>query len=373
MSTEVDSQKYYSSTIERTNVQDSRLGEINVPNAGAIHNPTIEKKANELAEQNGGKRRLRSICGTFWCEDYEFRQQQFDFVLKVWGGELRFISYGAIEKTEENKKSHCHFLIMFNGNKQWKTIIKTLDPHLYHIEAARKPNAAHSYCKKEDPDNVLEWGDPPKQGARTDLKKIMEECNYEIERIQNEYTNEFMRYKNGFERCCEVATRGKRVLTKLDIRFNEETKKYEVHEEKRAEVEWHCGPAGAGKTLSVKQSVCDALNEGECTPETITMIDQIQNEFFIGDIAEKTDIMIIDDFRGSDMKYSHLLKTFDGRNCPIKGGQRFIKAKKIYVTSSMTPEQCYENLDARDGIGQLQRRIKQVYKYEPVENDETEF
>lgn len=170
MDSEVGHRSTPSKTNEQTNVQDTRLGEINVPNAGAIHNPTIEKQANELKEING-KARIRGICGTMWCQSTEERDAEYERIFKIFNTELKFICYGDVEKTEENKKNHLHYLVMFTGQKQWKTIIKSFDPHKYHIEPARKPNAAYSYCKKHDPDNIREWGEPPKQGARTDLKK----------------------------------------------------------------------------------------------------------------------------------------------------------------------------------------------------------
>ena len=38
---------------------------------------------------------------------------------------------------------------------------------------------------------MLEHGEPPKQGARTDLMKIIEENNAEIEKIQMNASNEY--------------------------------------------------------------------------------------------------------------------------------------------------------------------------------------
>ena len=123
MNSVVDTQVLNSKTINISEQVDNRLGEINVPNAGALHNPTIERQANEL-EQINGKRRFRSITGTMWCDDYETRQQHFDKVCKVWCNELKFVCYGAIERTEENKKPHCHFLIMFDGQNNGKPSLK---------------------------------------------------------------------------------------------------------------------------------------------------------------------------------------------------------------------------------------------------------
>lgn len=370
MNSEVNSEVLNSNNINLCAQIDNRMGEINVPNAGAIHNPTIEKQANEL-EQINGKRRFRSITGTMWCDDYELRQQHFDKVCKVWCNELKFVCYGAIERTEENKKPHCHFLIMFDGQKQWKTIIKTLDPHVYHIEAARKVNAAYSYCRKEDPDNMLEYGEAPKQGTRTDLMKIIEENNAEIEKIQMNATNEYMRYKNGFEAVCNTINRGKRIMEALKVTKDKDGKFVKRQTEDRAKVYWYYGPAGVGKTRTVEDEIVKLQHENKCNEYTVTKIDQIHNEFFVGDIAETSDVLWIDDFRGSKMKYDDLLTLLDGRCVSIKGGYRYIKAKYVFITSPFSPRECYHNLAAGDGIEQLERRITQVISFRT--NNENEF
>lgn len=372
MNSEVNSEVVQCITSNNCAHIDSRLGEINVPNAGAIHNPTIEKQANELEKVNG-KRRFRSICGTFWCDSYELRQQHFDNVCKIWVKELKFVCYGAIERTEENKKPHCHFLIMFDSQKQWKTIIKTLDTHLYHIEAARKVNAAYSYCRKEDPDNLLEWGEPPKQGARTDLMKIIEENNAEIEKIQMNATNEYMRYKNGFEAVCDTINRGKRIMEALKVSKDENGKFVKRKTEDRAKVFWYYGPAGVGKTRTVEDEIIKLQNEDKCTEYTVTKIDQIHNDFFVGDIAEITDVLWIDDFRGSKMRYDDLLTLLDGRCVSVKGGHRYIKAKYVFITSPFSPKECYYNLAAGDGIDQLERRITKILSFRCEENDDEMF
>lgn len=347
-----------------TEIEDPRLGEI-FGNAAEKHNPKLKAAALAL-QRRFGKSRVRSLCMTFWCDDQDLRQKVFDKVVKTFEGEARFICYGAIEKTEENKKPHCHVLVMFKQQKTWLTCIKTFKPEFYHVEETISNTAAYSYCKKEDPDDVLQWGEPPAQGTRTDLKNIMEECNYEIERIQNEYTNQFMRYKNGFEACCDVHNRPKRIMKRLHLTRDENG---EIHRyaEDRAEVEWHYGPPGAGKSFNIEKTIEQLIREDKVHENNISYIDEIHNGFFVGDIAEKTDVLVIDDFRGSDMKYSHLLKLFDGRCVSIKGGHRWMKAKYIFITSALSPEECYENLAANDKIGQLMRRIKEVYRYEPVE------
>lgn len=325
----------------------------------------IEKQANEL-EKTSGKRRMRSIMATLWSDDYNVRQNEFDKVCKIWIKELKFVCYGAIEKTEENKKPHCHVLIMFNGQKQWKTIIKTLDPHIYHIEAVHSPKAAYSYCRKEDPDNLLEFGEPPNQGNRTDLKKLVDENQGSIEKIMETDPNTYSRYRNGLLDYCEYVKRPKRILDRLKCIQNENGEYVKDQEKvKGADVKWFYGPAGSGKSKRVEEEIMKLLNEKKCEITNISVVDEIANDFFIGDIAETTDVLWLDDFRGSDMKYNKLLKLIDGRNVNVKGGKKFIKPKYIFITSPMTPQDCYHNLSYNDGIDQLLRRITEIVDFTP--------
>lgn len=367
---EVDSEVFQCKTNES---EDLRVGKIEVPNAGAIHNPTIAKEAENM-EKTHGKRRFRSITGTFWCDSEEVRQQEFEKVTNVWLSELKFVCYGAIERTEENKKPHCHFLIMFNGQKQWSTIIKTLSTKTHHIEPARKVNAAYDYCRKEDPHNLLEYGKPPSQGARNDLKKLVEDCNASVEKIMETDLNTYARYRNGILDYCQYKQSAEQIKTRFKMLIDENniaTKDVE----RRAIVHWYYGPAGSGKTRTVEDELIKLYNARECSLETISVVDKITqpNNFFQGNIREFTDVLVIDDFRGSMLKYDELLKLLDGSTVNVKGGQKFIKAKHIFITSPMSPKACYRNLAANDGIDQLLRRITEIRKFGDNDDDDIRF
>ena len=151
----------------------------------------------------------------------------------------------------------------------------------------------------------------------------------------------------------------------LNVEMDSDGKLIEKKEERRAKVFWYHGPGGSGKTWSIKKRIIELCNSGECSLETITKIDEIQNGFVIGDIAENTEVLWIDDFRGSDMPYNRLLKLLDGRNVSVKGSHRYIAAKYIFISSPMSPKDCYCNLSSKDGIYQLERRIEQIIDLTP--------
>lgn len=120
---------------------------------GTVQNPTINELAEEIKKQNGGKNSIRTMWATFWCNSEELRKSEFERVVKVWPSS-KYILYGPIEWTEENKNPHCHVLISFNSSKMFKTIIKTLNPHQYaKIQTVRNFTSCREYVLKSNPDD----------------------------------------------------------------------------------------------------------------------------------------------------------------------------------------------------------------------------
>ena len=130
-----------------------------------------------------------------------------------------------------------------------------------------------------------------------------------------------------------------------------------------AEVHWYCGPTGCGKSLDVKKTVIKELKKKNVDKKNVTIIHKIENGFAVGTISQTTEVLILDEFRGSSMKYSDLLALIDGSSLNTKYGKTWIKAKTIFITSCYTPEQCYDKLNARDSIGQLLRRITSIHNF----------
>lgn len=340
------------------NAEDKRVGNIDDANASKIHNPTIEKEAEKLTEKFNGKRSFRSLASTFWCENNEERDKEFERVCNIWPSS-KYILYGPVETTEENKKNHCHIVICFGASKLWKTIIKTLPCNKYHHEPCRNCNSAREYALKTDPKNGKEYGTPLQQGNRIDLKHIMEKHNYSVEAIRNDDPSLYSRYRNGITDCCNDYNNKQNILEWLNVKKEDNTyieKKYSP-----TIVHWFYGPTGCGKTRKVKQIISNYLIKGKITEKDISIINKIENGFAIGNINENTKVLVLDEFRGSSMKYSDLLSLIDGCNINIKGGKIFIKAKIIFITSCHSPDECYPTLSYNDSINQLKRRIKTKY------------
>lgn len=339
----------------QSTTQDSRLGEIDCVNAGAVHNPKIESESNELEEKTG-KRTFRTIMSTFWVDTELERDTEFNRVVSVWPSS-KYILYGPIERTEENKRPHCHCVFAFSSSKQWKTIIKTLPCEKYHHDRCRNFTNAREYCLKSNPAGGKEYGTPLKQGERSDIKKLIEEGNYNPREIREINPALYSRYRNGINDVCADHQHDQEILDWLNV---EEDENGNITEKQYlpAEVYWFYGPTGTGKTRKMKQLVIEELKKKNIEKKNITAIQKIENGFAIGSIANKTDILMLDEFRGSSMKFSDLLALIDGCNINVKGGKQWIKAKKIYITSCFHPRECYPNLDMNDSIQQLLRRIK---------------
>ncbi len=325
---------------------------------GTLQNPTVAEIAEELAKQNGGKHSIRTMWATMWCDNEDLRHSEFERVCKVWPSS-KYILYGPIEYTEENKKPHCHVLIAFKSSKMFKTIIKTLNNHQYvDIKAVRNFESCKEYVLKSNPDDKLEYGKPLKQGLRTDLINMFKECNYDITEIREKYPDIAVRFNTGVNRVCEQRQDENATLDWLglqqDAEGNLSKKPY-----KKTIVHWFYGPTGTGKTRLVKELVADKVLKNVVRPCEISIIDKFsQSGFAIGAIKQNAKILIMDEFRGSTLTMHELLQIIDGKNIDIKGTHIYLHVEEVFITSCYSPYNVYSGLTNKiDKLNQLLRRI----------------
>ncbi len=325
---------------------------------GTQQNPTVAQIAEELTKQNGGKHSVRTICATLWCDNEDFRHSEFERVSKVWPSS-KYILYGPIEYTEENKKPHVHVIISFASGKMFKTIIKTLKPGVYcDIKACRNFNSMKEYALKDNPDDKLEYGKPLKQGLRTDLINMFKDTNFDIEEIKEKYPDMYVRYHGGIKEECEKKADENATLDWLGLQQDEEgnlsKKPY-----KPTVVHWFYGPTGTGKTRLVKEIVADRVLKNVVKPCEISIIDSFsQSGFAIGAIKPNSKIIIMDEFRGSWLKMYELIQIINGKNVNIKGAKIYLHVEEIFITSCYSPYNVYSGLTNQiDKLNQLLRRI----------------
>lgn len=237
-----------------------------------------------------------------------------------------------------------------------KTIAQVSKQHpRAHIEIA-KGTAAHNiaYCKKgnqpKDEWNELgvnggqygrgldfvEVGQPPAQGARTDLIKIADEIKHgkKVDDIIQETPDLYHTYG--------------RTMTKLEdviLRTN-------VRREMTAGI-WYYGSTGKGKSHKAFENFSPSTH----------YVWKFDTDNMWNDGYTQQEIVILDDFRGQ-MRYNDLLKMVDcwpNFYVSRRGREPMpFTSKKVIVTSSLHPSQVYKNLDARDSLDQLYRRFELV-------------
>lgn len=323
---------------------------------GSLQNPTITTEAEELTKKIGSKT-MNSIDATFWVDDDNERKSEFERIKKIWSS-ARYILYGPIERTEENKKPHCHVVIALGHSTLTKTILKVLPSKKYHSEKVRNFTAAREYAIKSNPDDILEWGTPLKQGTRSDLKKMFEKTNYDVKKIQDEYPDKYCQYRNGINDICQRKAKNQNILDWVGLE-KDENNKYKKKTYEKPIVHWWSGETGAGKTLTTKNIIANKIIKENYNIEKIGLIDGFKNDFAIGEIDDDIELLIIDEFRGDMLKLHDLLKLIDGSTVNIKNSKLRIHPKEIFITSALKPEQCYPKCcgDAADSIKQLKRRI----------------
>lgn len=332
---------------------------------GSVQNPTIQKEAKELSDKYG-KKSVKTITGTFWCDSEEKRNLEFERVKSVWPT-CRYILYGPLETTEENKKPHLHFVISFASSKMFKTILKTLKSSEYHIENCRNFHASVEYCLKSNPNDKLEFGEPLKQGLRTDIKKALESSHYNVKELQENNPELYARYRSGLKDICETKNKGNNVLDWLGLKRDEEGK-IQKKEYKPTKVFWFFGPTGTGKSRKVKEIVSEKIINNVIKEDEITIINCFTNGgFAIGMINYNSKILILDEFRADCIKFNELLKIIDGTTINIKGSEMYLHLDEIYVTSCYNPYTIYRNLGTTDSIKQLLRRVTECKQFK---NDE---
>lgn len=197
-----------------------------------------------------------------------------------------------------------------------------------HIEKA-KGNAYqnYEYCSKEK--ILIEEGERPKQGRRTDLESIKEYIDEEP--------------NPSMEGVIDIAT------SYQSVKMAEQIFKYkEKSRTTKPKVSWFYGETGTGKTREAVEN---------CTSRFY--IKDNSNKWWEGYDGHET--IIIDDLRIDTIPFHHLLRILDRytNRLECKGGSRQNVAEHIIITCPLSPTELYEGKVIED-IQQLLRRIDEI-------------
>lgn len=237
--------------------------------------------------------------------------------------EMRYCYYG-IEKCPSTGKLHYQGWCVFHNERSEIAVCKKYGCYFRIMEGKFKHN--YKYCSKDN--NVKEFGEPPCQGKRNDLKQYADDIREGIITIEDILIDDPIIYhKYG------------RTLEKIqNLVYKERTEKPEVH--------WYYGKGGCGKTRQAIDQHPDYYQK------------ESRNIWWDGYKQQHT--IIIDDFRKDDMPFNTLLKILDRYKYQgeIKGGHIHINSPLIIITSDEGPHHFWQGND----LVQIRRRID-VIKY----------
>lgn len=264
--------------------------------------------------------KARLFCFTDFVLDKEFYDQEtLGFKWCVAGQEI----------APETKKIHWQGVIYFKEQHNLTGVIKKMKPR--HVELCySSADDNEKYCKK-DGNVVIEIGDKPQQGKRTDLIDIAKQIKEgtSVVDIADANPNAYHTYGRTMNFLEDIAQR----------------KKFRNWMTKGT---WYWGKTGVGKS-------CTAL-EGY-TPETHYLYPN-DNGWWDGYAGQET--VVINDFRGC-IPYGTLLQLVDKWPTHVRRRCRepapFL-AKHVIITSALKPSEVYNNLAETDSLDSLLRRFE---------------
>jgi hypothetical protein len=252
----------------------------------------------------------------------------FDYEKVLNNSTAIYIAYGE-EICPKTKKPHHQGFIYFSGARgSIKGVAKLLGKcNVGMCDGNLDQN--DDYCSKEN--DLIEFGERPKQGFRNDLEEVKSkilEHKLSVDEICIENPNIYHQYG--------------RTLNKLeDIALRKKFRNW------MTEGVWIYGPTGTGKSHKAYEGFNPVTHYNY--PD--------DNGWWDGYTGQE--IVIINEFRG-EIKYRELLTLCDKYPMSVRRRGRepvpFL-AKKIIITSALSPKNLFCNLAEHDALEQLLRRF----------------
>lgn len=251
---------------------------------------------------------------------------------------IRFLILGPLEETEENKKPHYHAYVEFNYSTRWSTINKLFPSELFHTEKSENADNSIMYAIKHG-EPIIVFGERKQPGQRTDLIKLRNKYDTSEQMIESQDFETYCKYKRGFDAAFELKSRKSRMLARIS--------------HKPIQVEYHFGKTGTGKTYFVDDIANDDI-------DSFAYIDFLDNGFITADYIElqKVKYLVWNEWRDTQTKFSDVLAYLENKKAyNIKNNVLYFpNVEKIYITSSVKPENLYKNKTDEDR-NQLFRRL----------------
>lgn len=261
---------------------------------------------------------------------------------------------------------HLQGFIYFRNPQEFaavKRLFKDLHPHLESIRGSPKQN--REYCIKDG--DYLEMGDLPVQGKRNDLEEIRErivEGATDLQVAESSFS-QWCVYRRSFSEYRRMVSR--------------------VERDWKTVVVWCYGPTGTGKTKGAFLGCDDIMQTcrlydspqlapilpGDRHQGSIELPGDNENrrlwtsqpfilptsDFSWFDGYSGQPVVILDDYRGAG-NFDYLLRLLDRypMDVPIKGGFVNWAPRLLFITSNLSPRECFQSLST-DTLLPLYRRI----------------
>lgn len=285
------------------------------------------------------KKKTRWFCVTQWNTDLDY-QALIDL------GQIRYAAYGAEICPSTGKAHHQAFIYFHNlkgiSNNICNSIAKMFKQKEHHIHVSVRPMLGNvrqneAYCEKDQKGGLTKFGDEPAQGSRGDLSETKDAIlagEIDVDSIACADPMMYHQYGRTLDRLEEIAMR----------------KKYRTEMTKGI---WYWGGQGVGKSHKAFEGF---------TPET-HFVKCLEEKWWCGYKQQET--VILNEFRGSDMKFSKLLNLVDKWPTSVKWKCKTavpFTSKTLIVTCIMSPEDCYAGVE-QDGEawGQFADRFTVVH------------
>lgn len=266
--------------------------------------------------------------------DYQFtihELDKYDSLIEILNN-LKSCTYyiACKEIAPTTQKEHIHLFAHFSTPYRMSKKIMNLHIHIEKCRGSVKQNI--DYIEK-DGNIIVEHGCRPSQGIRT-VKELREasidETPAHLYRIKQEIDNKAREETSFFEMLDEIQ--------------NDALKKPTIH--------YYTGASGTGKTYTAYKEALKKYDKTEIGRLTL-------NNNFIDIINENAKCFVIDEFRPSDIKASHMLQLLDkyGYKANVKGKFVWLRFDELFICSIFEPDTIYRDEEKNE---QFIRRIDEI-------------
>lgn len=264
-----------------------------------------------------------------------YTEEQIDTIKTLSKENCRYIVFGK-EVAPTTGTPHLQGYVYFDHAKTMGGVKKNIGINNIWLHVANgSPTANTTYCSKDG--QVFEYGEKPSQGKRTDineLKIMILEGKSTVDEITIENPEAYHQYGRTLEKIEDISHRSKFRTT-------------------MTKGTWITGETGSGKSHTAFK---------DYNPKTHYLFNTEDKGWWDGYTGQKT--VIINDFKG-EIKYGTLLQLIDKWPYTVPRRNRPpmpFTSEEVIITSIMKPNEVYHNLNAKDGIDQLLRRISIIEK-----------